>query len=59
MALNQQQLLQGQTYYHLQNSHDMNEESYCSDDDCEMDSASESIDGPENMKISKKTSSNR
>lgn len=37
----------------------MNEESYCSDDDCDNESASESNNGPENMKATKKSSSNR
>jgi Homeodomain len=32
----------------------MNEESYCSDDDCDNESASESNNGPENMKMPKK-----
>ena len=32
----------------------MNEESYCSDDDCDNESASESNNGPENMKVPKK-----
>jgi hypothetical protein len=32
----------------------MNEESYCSDEDCDNDSASMSNDGPDNMKNGKK-----